>query len=558
MPAVRVKTASGWQDVAITGSQGPQGVQGSQGVQGPQGPPPNFRGPWANFTDYAIGDVVNYQGSSYASTTTKSGGLSRPAPLNLLDGTVSAGWALVASKGDAPSIPIEGWHTVGAAGEPAFIVASGWHNYDTSVYPAAAFRKYPDGRVRLRGLVAGGTIGQASPIFVLPAGYWPSRNLIFSVVSNDVAGEVRIASNGSVYVQVGNTNWVSLDGIEFDTEAATWPAGAVSAGASILAVQRDFGIADIWVPLANGGTVARDGAGNPMQITFTPQQDCWWEVEASLTLRTTTAAYNYLYARIDCAPADLDTATQMAMQLEMQHSQVNMYGHRSPQGIFRLKAGVTYTARIGIQIGGGAWDAYVAGNISNITGKAFVAGAANIFTAPTRVSALPANPYDGQEVYFVADAANGVIWHLRYNASSPSAYKWECVGGDPLLQHQGAAEVSVATPGVNTWANPTPALSVTTPLAGDYKVDHGSSIASGNVSGNVMLGLRFGATDQAADASRPLSTSTGGAWAHLTDEVTLTGLAANTVLIQRMQMTVAPPAFYVRGGRIAITPVRVG
>lgn len=50
------------------------------------------------------------------------------------------------------------------------------------------------------------------------------------------------------------------------------------------------------------------------------------------------------------------------------------------------------------------------------------------------VTALPSSPVDGQEIYLqtAAMATAGVIWHLRYNASSSSPYKWECVGGPPL------------------------------------------------------------------------------------------------------------------------------
>lgn len=54
--------------------------------------------------------------------------------------------------------------------------------------------------------------------------------------------------------------------------------------------------------------------------------------------------------------------------------------------------------------------------------------------APALVSTLPASPYDGQEVFYLADAAAGVVWHLCYRAASPSAYKWEFVGGASLFQ----------------------------------------------------------------------------------------------------------------------------
>lgn len=38
MPAAKLKTASGWQDISLVGAQGPPGIQGIKGPTGPQGP----------------------------------------------------------------------------------------------------------------------------------------------------------------------------------------------------------------------------------------------------------------------------------------------------------------------------------------------------------------------------------------------------------------------------------------------------------------------------------------------------------------------------------------
>jgi len=57
------------------------------------------------------------------------------------------------------------------------------------------------------------------------------------------------------------------------------------------------------------------------------------------------------------------------------------------------------------------------------------------------LTALPAvtNADDGLEINYLADAANGIVWRLRYRAfqadgvtPNPSAYKWEYIGGPPL------------------------------------------------------------------------------------------------------------------------------
>jgi hypothetical protein len=53
---------------------------------------------------------------------------------------------------------------------------------------------------------------------------------------------------------------------------------------------------------------------------------------------------------------------------------------------------------------------------------------------PTRVTSLPASPFDGQEVYLVADAGPPVVlWHMRRNAALA---KWEFMGGPPIAYRQ--------------------------------------------------------------------------------------------------------------------------
>jgi hypothetical protein len=58
------------------GPPGPKGSQGDAGLQGdigPQGPGFINRGIWANNIQYQIGDVVNYQGSSWVATQVSEG-----------------------------------------------------------------------------------------------------------------------------------------------------------------------------------------------------------------------------------------------------------------------------------------------------------------------------------------------------------------------------------------------------------------------------------------------------------------------------------------------------
>ena len=122
--------------------------------------------------------------------------------------------------------PMDTWHVVGAAGEPAF--NADWQSY-TVVDPSwgsVAFRKFPDGRVMLRGFprtVGGQAAG--SSIFTLPVGYRPPKNLLFAdqAVTGTAQVRIDIGSVGTIAVgsSLGATSWVTLDGLTFDTETVT-------------------------------------------------------------------------------------------------------------------------------------------------------------------------------------------------------------------------------------------------------------------------------------------------------------------------------------------------
>ena len=100
----------------------------------------------------------------------------------------------------------------------------------------------------------------------------------------------------------------------------------------------------------------------------------------------------------------------------------------------------------------------------------FPTGPSGADTAP-RVTSLPSPQYDGQEIVYVADAANGVLWRLRYNAGSASAYKWEFVGGSALRQYVAAATGAI---GVTGYAVMGGGPVLTLPLSGDYDVAFGA------------------------------------------------------------------------------------
>jgi hypothetical protein len=105
------------------------------------------------------------------------------------------------------------------------------------------------------------------------------------------------------------------------------------------------------------------------------------------------------------------------------------------------------------------------------------------FAPEAVVSSLPTSGLvNGQEVYYLADSTNGIVWHLKYRLASSSAYKWEFVGGSALRAYVDAIQ---ALP--TAWGTPaTSGPDVTVPLAGDYEIVWGGK---GNIVGNSNYGV---------------------------------------------------------------------
>ncbi len=104
-----------------------------------------------------------------------------------------------------------------------------WTSYG-SPYLAAGFTKTSAGIVGLRGLVAGGTIGNS--ICNLPPEFRPSHRLIFQTAGYRTAtgngwARVDVLPNGNVIPIQGENPWVSLDGVTFVAAGANWGADAV-------------------------------------------------------------------------------------------------------------------------------------------------------------------------------------------------------------------------------------------------------------------------------------------------------------------------------------------
>lgn len=178
-------------------------------------------------------------------------------------------------------------------------------------------------------------------------------------------------------------------------------------------------------------------------------------------------------------------------------------------------------------------------------------------TVPTRVTSLPGSPVDGQECYYVADATNGVLWHLKYNAGSASPYKWEFVGGPPLRAAIVTTETFNGT--TNVFSDlATPGPSVTLPLAGDYDVLYSAESKLGASNQTNFIGINNQLT--------PVTPPSGLFWAKnyanilvyltITGEARYTGCASGSPLRMVYSGTNASAVFTSR--YMTVKPVRVG
>ena len=101
-------------------------------------------------------------------------------------------------------------------------------------------------------------------------------------------------------------------------------------------------------------------------------------------------------------------------------------------------------------------------------------------------TSLPASPFDGQEAILVDSVSNPTYqWRFRYNAGSTSTYKWEFVGGSPVILGKVNPNVLIDTsPAVGATAYHYPTgWAFTVPRAGDWDVWGGfdfTNTADGN------------------------------------------------------------------------------
>lgn len=168
-----------------------------------------------------------------------------------------------------------------------------------------------------------------------------------------------------------------------------------------------------------------------------------------------------------------------------------------------------------------------------------------------RVTTLPSAPKDGDEVYFVADAPNGVLWRLRFNAAA-TGYKWEYVGGSALLRLVSTAESTNSQTYVDlVTAGPSYAL----PVAGVWDLMV-SFTAQNNFASNAnVMSVQLGSTATADTESARESSAKGNQPVNATRTMRRTLSAPGTV---RAQYRVDGGTGQFSDRVLRVTPVRIG
>lgn len=167
------------------------------------------------------------------------------------------------------------------------------------------------------------------------------------------------------------------------------------------------------------------------------------------------------------------------------------------------------------------------------------------------VTSLPSNAIDGQEVRYLADNTNGIIWNFRYRAGSSSAYKWEFIGGPPIGSLNTGSQSVAANTGTVTAS---PSLSIALP--GDYRVDYGGLTATGTGTGGqyAVIAPAYGGVSLGQD--HEIGAAGNTSYVTCAASRSFTFATANTLALNHRVDVSAGTSFFLRR-YIRITPIRV-
>lgn len=182
---------------------------------------------------------------------------------------------------------------------------------------------------------------------------------------------------------------------------------------------------------------------------------------------------------------------------------------------------------------------------------------------PKLVTALPGSPVDGQGILLqtAAMATKGLVWPLRYNATSASPYKWEGVGCAPWIEEIADQESTSSSTYTDLG---TVGPTVTAPLAGEYIVRTAAFISMFSPELGSMSFAKGATTAIAGDsiqaslwAINSLTPTAGSHSGSYSRELLTTVTAAATALTAKYKNVGGGGASFAERS-LSIVPVRVG
>jgi hypothetical protein len=423
------------------------------------------------------------------------------------------------------------------------------------------------------GQVKIGNYGTSYPSVTFGTGAGADTNL-YRAGANYLKTDDDFASALSVAASAGTVNQVQVGGgtvpvIYFGSAADT---NLYRAGADLLKTDDTFySAANIYANQGAAGQIGLESSGGVAQIVFGSARDVdLYRSAGDLKTDNTFRSAQGIFA-------GTGTAQQVAIGNVGPGSTAGIiFGSSLDASIYRQGANdlrtasqfvstqefvarnaSAYQVNVGFAsiFGGAAAVQFGATQDANIgRAAAGVVGTTGDFASRT-VTSLPGAPVDGQEINYVADSANGIIWKLKYRAASASAYKWEFVGGSSLDAYVDAGE-NYAGVGYGNAATVGP--SVTVPLAGNYDVtlEFAGSGPSGEYGRMAFMVGASAATD--ADAVELSSPNTASIYDYTSVSRTRRNgpYTAGTVL--KAQYHSGGAAFTFKQRRISIRPTRVG
>jgi hypothetical protein len=174
------------------------------------------------------------------------------------------------------------------------------------------------------------------------------------------------------------------------------------------------------------------------------------------------------------------------------------------------------------------------------------------------VTSIPATGTDGDEIYYLASDAAGVVWHFRYRAASASAYKWEAVhGGIYLVDRENTLETETTTASYGDLSGGATGPAIVLPLAGDYEVELGTQCFNSGAGGSCFMAPQTTTTAATDDNCVVHTSGSANSFGQPSrTDLVFAGQDAGETLIAKYKVSAGTGSFLRRW--IRCRPIRVG